>query len=427
MALAEPCEVDQCIGDEGGRHQTECRQPGAERREGAQREGRRDGERDEQSGQRAAWAQPVRVCRPKSQEGGTLHDGIARVEEHGELEERLEVQPGRRERDERCIGQDGEVGRAECRVEAREGGREHAELCHGDEGPRGGQHQRAQHSNLRRDRRGEQQVLESLPAKAATEDFKLALAPLEPARRRHRRRARHERHEVAQCGEQQCEGEGTGVGARRVVHLRGDHPRRVVAARVPQHEREEEVPLRRRRRWRLDRRVKRLQRRRVFGTIRGDDERDDGWGHEGSEDDGTHTNDARAEKIDASSEEDEEEAKEGADDVGSEAPPAGTDAAMRLRRHQRQHRSLHILREEQRVQCAVEDVAQQVGGAVEEGGHRPEGVVHPDDVPAAVRHRHRELGGDHCHWRRPADRRARQRGDGQQRPAGRDGLLDAKS
>jgi len=64
-----------------------------------------------------------------------------RVEEHGKLQEGLEAQERRHERDHEGVDQHGQVRRASLQVEPREGWGEYPELPelgHGTEGARGG-------------------------------------------------------------------------------------------------------------------------------------------------------------------------------------------------------------------------------------------------------------------------------------------------
>ena len=163
------------------------------------------------------------------------------------------------------------------------------------------------------------------------------------------------------------------------------------------------MPLRRRRGRLLQRRCERRKGRRVGRCVRreheGEQRRRDEE-HECDHADGHHT---RAQHIDPRRKRHHRQSKARADHVGCElAPPARAMRTVRLWRQQRVQRALDVLREQERVQRAVEDIAQQVPHPVQQRQRWSEGVVHPHDVAAAVRHRHRAArgGGRGRRWER---------------------------
>ena len=163
------------------------------------------------------------------------------------------------------------------------------------------------------------------------------------------------------------------------------------------------MPLRRRRGRLLQRRCERRKGRRVGRCVRreheGEQRRRDEE-HERDHADGHHT---RTQHIDPRRKRHHRQSKARADHVGCElAPPARAMRTVRLWRQQRVQRALDVLREQERVQRAVEDIAQQVHRPVQQRQRWPEGVVHPHDVAAAVRHRHRAArgGGRGRRWER---------------------------
>lgn len=154
------------------------------------------------------------------------------------------------------------------------------------------------------------------------------------------------------------------------------------------------MPLRRRRGRLLQRRCERRKGRRVGRCVRreheGEQRRRDEE-HERDHADGHHT---RTQHVDPRRKRHHRQPKARADHVGCElAPPARAMRTVRLWRQQRVQRALDVLREQERVQRAVEDIAQQVHRPVQQRQRWPEGVVHPHDVAAAVRHRHRAARG----------------------------------